>query len=77
MKEEEDFIDVTLSCEESQYTAHKVVLSACSPYFRKLLKVFNEKCFDMFWYFQSSFVLELKSFLPIPIINNLKDKLKS
>ena len=39
MKEEEDFVDVTLSCEESQYTAHKVVLSACSPYFRKLLKV--------------------------------------
>ena len=39
LKEEEDFVDVTLSCEDSQYTAHKVVLSACSPYFRKLLKV--------------------------------------
>ena len=39
LKEEEDFIDVTLSCEERQYSAHKVVLSACSPYFRKLLKV--------------------------------------
>jgi len=38
LKEEEDFIDVTLSCEEQQYSAHKVVLSACSPYFRKLLK---------------------------------------
>lgn len=38
LKEEEDFIDVTLSCEDQQYTAHKVVLSACSPYFRKLLK---------------------------------------
>lgn len=38
LKEEEDFIDVTLSCEETQYSAHKVVLSACSPYFRKLLK---------------------------------------
>jgi hypothetical protein len=41
LKEEEDFIDVTLSCEETQYSAHKVVLSACSPYFRKLLKVNN------------------------------------
>ena len=37
--EKEDFVDVTLSCEENQYSAHKVVLSACSPYFRKLLKV--------------------------------------
>lgn len=25
LKEEEDFIDVTLSCEEQQYSAHKVV----------------------------------------------------
>ena len=39
LKAEEDFVDVTLSCEEHQYSAHKVVLSACSPYFRKLLKV--------------------------------------
>jgi hypothetical protein len=39
LKAEEDFVDVTLSCESQQYSAHKVVLSACSPYFRKLLKV--------------------------------------
>jgi len=42
LKAEEDFVDVTLSCEENQYSAHKVVLSACSPYFRKLLK--NNPC---------------------------------
>ena len=39
LKEEEDFVDVTLACRSRQFTAHKVVLSACSPYFRSLLKV--------------------------------------
>ncbi|TRY60942.1 hypothetical protein TCAL_12257 [Tigriopus californicus] len=39
LKEEEDFVDVTLACNSKQFTAHKVVLSACSPYFRQLLKV--------------------------------------
>ena len=39
LKEEEDFVDVTLACNSQQFTAHKVVLSACSPYFKKLLKV--------------------------------------
>uniref|UniRef100_A0A0K2UCI3 Putative LOC100117648 [Nasonia vitripennis] n=2 Tax=Lepeophtheirus salmonis TaxID=72036 RepID=A0A0K2UCI3_LEPSM len=38
LKEEEDFVDVTLACNSQQFNAHKVVLSACSPYFRKLLK---------------------------------------
>ena len=39
LKEEEDFVDVTLACSGQQFTAHRVVLSACSPYFRQLLKV--------------------------------------
>lgn len=39
LRDEEDFVDVTLACDSSSYTAHKVVLSACSPYFRRLLKV--------------------------------------
>jgi len=33
-----EFTDVTLACDdEKQVTAHKVVLSACSPFFRKIL----------------------------------------
>ena len=36
--EEEDFVDVTLSAEGQNLKAHKVVLSACSSYFRDLLK---------------------------------------
>ncbi|XP_030383990.1 protein abrupt-like [Scaptodrosophila lebanonensis] len=38
LRDEEDFVDVTLACDERSFTAHKVVLSACSPYFRQLLK---------------------------------------
>lgn len=36
--EEEDFVDVTLSAEGQNLKAHKVVLSACSSYFRDLLR---------------------------------------
>ncbi|KAF6214987.1 hypothetical protein GE061_009735 [Apolygus lucorum] len=38
LRDEEDFVDVTLACDGCSFTAHKVVLSACSPYFRTLLK---------------------------------------
>jgi len=38
LKEEKDFFDVTLVCEDSQIQAHKVILSACSEFFRSILK---------------------------------------
>lgn len=38
LQKSDDFVDVTIACEEKSFTAHKVVLSACSPYFKKLLK---------------------------------------
>ncbi|XP_018561077.1 protein abrupt-like isoform X3 [Anoplophora glabripennis] len=38
LRDEEDFVDVTLACDGCSFKAHKVVLSACSPYFRRLLK---------------------------------------
>lgn len=35
---EQDFADVTLACDGGQQvTAHKVILAACSPFFRKVL----------------------------------------
>ncbi|XP_019771662.2 BTB/POZ domain-containing protein 18 [Dendroctonus ponderosae] len=34
----EDFTDVTIACEGQRLLAHKVVLSACSPYFKELFK---------------------------------------
>jgi len=34
---DEDFVDVTLVCDDArQFHAHKVILSACSPFFRNL-----------------------------------------
>ncbi|XP_026680758.1 broad-complex core protein isoforms 1/2/3/4/5 isoform X2 [Diaphorina citri] len=38
LRDDEDFIDVTLACDGKSLKAHRVVLSACSPYFRELLK---------------------------------------
>ncbi|XP_071550070.1 uncharacterized protein [Panulirus ornatus] len=37
-----DFVDVTLAADGMQLKAHKLILSACSPYFRDILK--NNPC---------------------------------
>ncbi len=43
LQEQGEFVDVTLACRGGkEISAHKVVLSACSPYFRQLLKVTDE-----------------------------------
>ena len=34
-----ELVDVTLSAEGQQFQAHRLILAACSPYFRDLLKV--------------------------------------
>eukprot|EP00096_Caligus_rogercresseyi_P007693 TRINITY_DN256_c0_g1_i2.p1 TRINITY_DN256_c0_g1~~TRINITY_DN256_c0_g1_i2.p1 ORF type:complete len:412 (-),score=153.78 TRINITY_DN256_c0_g1_i2:435-1670(-) len=38
LRQEEDFFDVTLACGSQQIKAHKVILSACSPFFRSIIK---------------------------------------
>jgi len=38
LKEDKDFFDVTIACDENQIQGHKVILSACSPFFRSVLK---------------------------------------
>ena len=37
-KDEADFFDVTLACEDDQVQAHKLIISACSPFFRQVLR---------------------------------------
>ena len=38
LREDNDFTDVTLACEDQMLKAHKVILSASSPFFSTLLK---------------------------------------
>ena len=38
LRENKDFCDVTLACEDEQIQAHKVILSACSPFFHMVLR---------------------------------------
>ncbi|XP_058176650.1 longitudinals lacking protein, isoforms H/M/V [Anopheles ziemanni] len=38
LRYEEDFVDVTLCCEGRKIRAHKILLSACSPYFKEVFK---------------------------------------
>ena len=37
-REDKDFFDVSLVCEDEQIEAHKTILSACSVFFKKLFK---------------------------------------
>ncbi|QQP55020.1 Uncharacterized protein FKW44_008052, partial [Caligus rogercresseyi] len=41
--EEESLVDVTLTAEGQFLRAHKLILSACSPYFRIMFRAANEK----------------------------------
>ena len=38
LREEKDFFDVTIACDDNQIEAHKVIVSACSPFFRNVLR---------------------------------------
>jgi len=38
LREEKDFFDVTLACEDNQIQAHRVIISACSSFFKTVLR---------------------------------------
>eukprot|EP00092_Neocalanus_flemingeri_P061996 GFUD01074719.1.p1 GENE.GFUD01074719.1~~GFUD01074719.1.p1 ORF type:complete len:264 (+),score=71.13 GFUD01074719.1:55-792(+) len=38
LREDKDFFDVTLACDDNQIEAHKIILSACSGFFKTILK---------------------------------------
>jgi hypothetical protein len=38
LRKDQDFFDVTLACDDNQIEAHKIILSACSPFFKGILK---------------------------------------
>ena len=39
LRQDEEFVDVTLAAEGQLIKAHRVILSACSPFFKEILKV--------------------------------------
>lgn len=41
IQEASDLVDITFSCDGKEFGAHKLVLFACSPYFKEILKVFK------------------------------------
>jgi len=38
LRDDKDFFDITIACDDEQIQAHKVILSACSPFFRSVLR---------------------------------------
>jgi len=38
LRDDKDFFDVTIACDDEQIEAHKVILSACSPFFRNIFR---------------------------------------
>jgi len=43
LRNDGDLLDVTLACEDETFEAHKVVLSACSPFFRQIFRMSKQK----------------------------------
>ena len=43
LRGDKDLVDVTLACEDGEIEAHKVILSSCSPFFKRLLKRINKQ----------------------------------
>jgi hypothetical protein len=41
LRDQKDFFDVTLACEDEQIHAHKVILGACSSFFRSVPVIYH------------------------------------
>ena len=65
LKLDEDFVDVTISCEGKLIKAHKVILSACSDYFRDLFRVSKT---HTFFEIENLFLIKTFIFRPNRII---------
>jgi len=43
IRDDKDFFDITLVCDDDQIQAHKVIISACSPFFKNILRRNNHQ----------------------------------
>ena len=58
--ENEDFVDVTLSAGGQTLRAHKVVLSACSFYFKQLLRGESSTLLLIYYLFERKLLIFMK-----------------
>ena len=68
-----EFVDTELVCEDGSLSAHKVILSACSDYFKEVFKVGLQELFGSRFISQFSSQLERTIF----IVSFPSDHLKS
>jgi len=79
LRTDKDFFDVTLACGDGQQIeAHKVVLSACSPFFRDLLRKYKHP--QPLLYLKGvkfSEIVSLLNFMYVGEVNVAQDELNS
>ncbi|XP_043204438.1 protein bric-a-brac 2-like isoform X2 [Amphibalanus amphitrite] len=59
LRQDEELVDITLCCDGQSLKAHRLMLSACSPYFRELLK--NNQCQHMVIFLKDTSVADLQA----------------
>ncbi|XP_037083918.1 protein bric-a-brac 2-like [Pollicipes pollicipes] len=57
LRQDEELVDITLCCEGQKVRAHRMMLSACSPYFRDLLR--NNPCQQMVFFLKDTSAADL------------------
>ena len=79
LKDDADFFDVTLACDsEEQVSAHKVILSACSPFFRQVLRRHKHQHPLLYLHgFSLSDLQSVLSFMYLGEVNVATDQLNS
>ena len=79
LRSDADFLDVTLACGDGQQIeAHKVVLSACSPFFRDLLRKYNHPQPLLFLKgVKFSEIVSILNFMYVGEVNVAQDELTS
>lgn len=66
LRQDEELVDITLCCEGKKVKAHRMMLSACSPYFRELLKV-SPRSPALSWEVNRRGALTIKVFQRCPV----------
>ncbi|XP_037081358.1 longitudinals lacking protein-like, partial [Pollicipes pollicipes] len=61
LRQDEELVDITLCCEGQKVRAHRMMLSACSPYFRDLLK--NNPCQQMVFFLKDTSAADLRAII--------------